>query len=60
MPVYVPMLPERVPNVSGLAVVGYFKAKGATHLTRTYGGRRHNLMGQHLWKKGSQPVGLRT
>jgi putative transposase len=33
-------------------VVGYLKGKSAIHIARTYGGRRRNFVGEHLWARG--------
>jgi putative transposase len=33
-------------------VVGYSKGKSAIHLTRVYGERSRNFVGQHFWARG--------
>jgi putative transposase len=37
-------------------VVGFIKGKSAIHLTRVYGERKRNFVGQHFWARGySEP-----
>lgn len=33
-------------------VVGYIKGKSAIHVSRVYGERRRNFVGQHFWARG--------
>jgi putative transposase len=33
-------------------VVGYIKGKSANHLSRVYGERKRNFVGQHFWARG--------
>jgi REP element-mobilizing transposase RayT len=33
-------------------VIGYIKGKSAIHVARTYGERKRNFVGQHLWARG--------
>jgi len=33
-------------------VVGYIKGKSAIHVSRVYGERKRNFVGQHFWARG--------
>ena len=52
MPDHVHMMIAIPPNYSVSQVVGYIKGKSAIHITRTYGGRKKNFVGQHFWARG--------
>jgi putative transposase len=41
------------PKYAVLQVVGYIKGKSAVHLARTYGERKQNYVGQHIWTRVS-------
>ena len=41
------------PKYAVLQVVGYIKGKSAIHLARTYGERKQNYVGQHIWTRVS-------
>jgi len=41
------------PKYAVLQAVGYIKGKSAIHLARTYGERKQNYVGQHIWTRVS-------
>ena len=49
---HVHMLISIPPKYSVSQVVGYIKGKSAIHLTRVYGERKKNFVGQHFWARG--------
>jgi putative transposase len=49
---HVHMLISIPPKYAVLQVVGYIKGKSAIHLTRVYGERKQNFVGQHFWARG--------
>ena len=52
MPDHVHMLLSIPPKHSASQVVGFIKGKSAIHLTRVYGERKRNFVGQHFWARG--------
>ena len=40
------------PKYSVSQVIGFIKGKSAIHIARTYGERKRNFRGQHLWARG--------
>src|SRR5438309_4788159 len=53
------LMPDRVhmmisipPKYAVSQVIGYIKGKSAIHLTRVYGERKRNFVGQHFWARG--------
>jgi len=52
MPDHVHMLLSIPPKHSVSQVVGFIKGKSAIHVARTYGERKRNFVGQHLWARG--------
>jgi putative transposase len=52
MPNQVHMLLPIQPKYAVSQVVGYIKGKSAIHLTRVYGERQSNFVGQHFWARG--------
>ena len=40
------------PKYAVSQVVGFIKGKSAIHLTRVYGERKRNFVGQHFWARG--------
>ena len=53
------LLPDHVhrllsipPKYSVAQIVGFMKGKSATHIARTFMGRRRNYTGQHFWARG--------
>ncbi len=49
---HVHMLISIPPKYAVSQVVGYIKGKSAIHLTRVYGERKRNFVGQHFWARG--------
>jgi len=52
MPDHVHMLISIPPKYAVSQVVGYIKGKSAIHVSRVYGERKHNFVGQHFWARG--------
>ena len=52
MPDHVHMLISISPKYAVSQVVGYIKGKSAIHVTRVYGERKRNFVGQHFWARG--------
>ena len=52
MPDHVHMLLSIPPKYAVSQVVGYIKGKSAIYLSRTYGERKKNFVGQHFWARG--------
>jgi len=46
--VYIAILPK----YAVAQVVRYIKGKSAIHITRTFGGRTRNFIGEHFWARG--------
>jgi putative transposase len=40
------------PKYAVSQVISYIKGKSAIHVARTYGERKRNFVGQHLWARG--------
>ena len=40
------------PKYAVSQVVGYIKGKSAIHVSRVYGERKRNFVGQHFWARG--------
>ena len=40
------------PKYAVSQVVGFIKGKSAIHLSRVYGERKRNFVGQHFWARG--------
>ena len=40
------------PKYAVAQVVGFIKGKSAIHLSRVYGERKRNFVGQHFWARG--------
>jgi REP-associated tyrosine transposase len=54
LPDYVHMMteiPPEYPSADG-QVTGYINGKSTIHLTRVYGERKLNFVGQHFWARG--------
>ena len=49
---HVHMLISIPPKHAVSQVVGYIKGKSAIHLSRVYGERKRNFVGQHFWARG--------
>lgn len=49
---HVHMLIAIPPKYAMSQVVGYIKGKSAIHITRVYGERKRNFVGQHFWARG--------
>ena len=49
---HVRMLIAIPPKYAVAQVVGFIKGKSAIHLTRVYGERKRNFVGQHFWARG--------
>lgn len=49
---HVHMLIAIPPKYAMSQVVGYIKGKSAIHITRVYGERKRNVVGQHFWARG--------
>jgi len=49
---HVHMLISIPPKYAVSQVVGYIKGKSAIHITRVYGERKRNFVGQHFWARG--------
>ena len=52
MPDHVHMLISIPPKYVVSQVVGYIKGKSAIHVSRVYGERKRNFVGQHFWARG--------
>ena len=52
MPDHVHMLISISPKYAVSQVVGYIKGKSAIHVSRVYGERKRNFVGQHFWARG--------
>ncbi len=52
MPDHLHMMISIPPKYAVSNVVGYIKGKSAIHLTRVYGERKRNFVGQHFWARG--------
>ena len=52
MPDHVHMLISISPKYAVSQVVGYIKGKSAIHVSRVYGERKRNFVGQHFWVRG--------
>ena len=52
MPDHVHMMISIPPKYVVSQVVGYIKGKSAIHLSRVYGERKRNVVGQHFWARG--------
>jgi len=52
MPDHVHMLISIPPKYAVSQVVGYIKGKSAIHVSRVYGERKRNFVGQHFWARG--------
>ena len=52
LPAHVYMLLSIPPKYSVAHIVGFMKGKSASHMARTFMGRRRNYLGQHLWARG--------
>ena len=51
-PDHVHVLMSIPPKYAVAQVVGFLKGKSAIHVARTFGARRRNFVGQHLWARG--------
>ena len=49
---HVHMLRSIPPKYAVAQVLGYIKGKSAIHIARTYGERKRNFVGEHLWARG--------
>ena len=49
---HVHMMISIPPKYSVAQVVGYIKGKSAIYITRNFGERRRNFVGQHFWARG--------
>ncbi len=49
---HVHMLISIPPKYAVAQVVGYIKGKSAIHISRNYGERKRNFVGQHFWARG--------
>ena len=49
---HVHMMISIPPKYAVSQVVGFIKGKSALHLTRVYGERKRNFVGQHFWARG--------
>jgi putative transposase len=49
---HVHMLISIPPRYAVSQVVGFIKGKSAIHLTRVYGEKKRNFVGQHFWARG--------
>jgi putative transposase len=52
VPDHVHMLMSIPPKYAVSQVIGFIKGKSAIHLTRVYGERKRNFVGQHFWARG--------
>ena len=52
MPDHVHMMISIPPKYAVSQVVGFIKGKSAIHLSRVYGERKRNFVGQHFWARG--------
>ena len=52
MPDHVHMLIAIPPKYAVAQVMGFVKGKSAIHIARSWGGRKHNYVGQHFWARG--------
>ncbi len=52
MPDHVHMLISIPPKYAVSQVIGYIKGKSAIHVSRSYGERKRNFVGQHFWARG--------
>jgi len=49
---HVHMLIAIPPKYAVAQVMGFVKGKSAIHIARSWGGRKHNYVGQHFWARG--------
>ena len=52
MPDHVQMMLSMPPKYAVSQMVGFIKGKSAIHIARTFGGRKRNFVGQHVWARG--------
>jgi putative transposase len=52
LPDHVHMMIAIPPKYAVSQVIGLIKGKSAIHLTRVYGERKRNFVGQHFWARG--------
>jgi putative transposase len=52
LPDHVYIMISTPPRYAVSQVVGFIKGKSAIHLTRVYGERKQNCVGQHFWARG--------
>ena len=52
MPDHVHMLIAIPPKYAVAQVMGFVKGKSAIHIARSWGGRKHNYVGQPFWARG--------